>query len=163
MAQRHGILSAILVGGFVAGTLDIIYACVRGAQAGVSTERVLQSVASGLIGRPSYEGGAATAALGLGLHFAMTALMAAIYAGAATRLPALRTYWWLAGPAYGAGIYVVMNRVVVPLSAFPGKPFSLNLSGLAVHMLFVGLPIAFAAARWAPAATATSAAIAPAR
>ena len=163
MVQRHGILSAILVGGFVAGALDIIYACVRGAQAGVSTERVLQSVASGLLGRPSYAGGTATAALGLGLHFAMTTLMAVIYVAAAARLPALRSHLWLVGPAYGAAIYVVMNRVVVPLSAFPGKPFPLNLSGLAVHMLFVGLPIAFAAARWAPAATATSAAIAPAR
>ena len=163
MVQRHGIRTAILVGGFVAGALDITFACVRGELAGVSTERVLQSVASGLLGRPSFDGGVATAALGLGLHFAMTTLMAAIYVGAATRLPALRSHWWLAGPAYGAAIYVVMNRVVVPLSAFPGEAFSLNLMGLAVHMFFVGLPIAFAAARWAPAAAPAPTAAMPAR
>jgi hypothetical protein len=163
MVQRHGFPSAILVGGGVAGALDIVYACVRGSQAGVSAERVLQSVASGLLGRPAFDGGTATAALGLGLHFAMTTLMAAIYVGAATRLPLLRGHWWLVGPAYGAAIYVVMNRIVVPLSAFPGKPFALNLSGLAVHMFFVGLPIAFAAARWAPAAAAAPAAVAAVR
>ena len=152
--QRSGFRFAIFLGGFVAGALDIAYACVRGAMNGVSPERVLQSVASGLLGRPAYDGGAATALLGLGLHFAMTGLMAAAYVVAAARFPLLRDRWWLAGPVYGAGLYLVMNRIVVPLSAFPGGPFALNLSDLAVHMFFVGLPIALAAARWAPASRA---------
>lgn len=160
--RQNSFWTAIVVGGFVSGALDIIYACVRGVQAGATSERVLQSVASGLIGRPAFEGGGGTAALGLGLHFAMTLVMAAIYVVAAARVPALRTWWWLAGPAYGAAIYLVMNRVVVPLSAWPGKPFPLNLSGLAVHMFFVGLTIAFAAVRWAPAAQAGATAM-PAR
>jgi uncharacterized membrane protein YagU involved in acid resistance len=153
--QRSGFRFAIFAGGFVAGALDIAYACARGAMNAVSPERVLQSVASGLLGRPAYDGGAATALLGLGLHFAMTGLMAAAYVVAAVRFPVLRDRWWLAGPAYGAGLYLVMNRVVVPLSAFPGEPFALNLPGLAVHMFFVGLPIALAAARWAPASRAS--------
>jgi hypothetical protein len=153
---RSGFRTASLVGGSVAGALDIAYACVRGVMNGIAAERVLQSVASGLLGRPAFDGGAVTALLGLGLHFAMTGLMAAFYVAAAGRVPQLRMYWWLAGPVYGAVIYLAMNRVVVPLSAFPGQPFALNLSGLAVHMFFVGLPIAFAAARWMPASPAAS-------
>lgn len=147
--MRKGLV-AIGVGGFVAGALDIAYACVHGWVNGFAPDRILQSVASGLLGRAAYDGGAATATLGLALHFAMTWLMAAAFVAAAQRLELLRQSAWIAGPLYGAAIYLVMNRIVLPLSAFPGQqPTALSLPGLLVHMFFVGLPIALAAARWA--------------
>jgi hypothetical protein len=71
MAERHphpAIL--VLAGGFVAGTLDIAYACIFWAlKRGVPATRIFQSVAAGLLGQASFQGGGRTAALGLVLHY----------------------------------------------------------------------------------------------
>lgn len=154
--EGQGFWTAVLAGGAVSGALDIGYACARGAINGIAPVRVLQSVAGGLLGRSTFDGGTSTALLGLFLHFLMTMAMAAVFVVAAARLPLLRSHPIPVGLAYGAAIYWVMNRVVLPLSRFPGpQPTELNLSGLLVHMFLVGLPIALAAGRWAPPATAT--------
>ncbi len=115
----NGNLTAILVGGFVAGAIDISYAILANL-ARVAPERVLQSVASGLLGRASYQGGAPTAWLGLFLHFAMAIAMAAIFVAAARSLAPVRQHLIVAGLVYGALIYFAMRWVVVPLSRFPG-------------------------------------------
>ncbi len=65
----RGALPAIGITGLIVGTLDICSAFIHAATRGASPTRVLQFVASGLLGRRSFEGGLTTAALGLGLHF----------------------------------------------------------------------------------------------
>ena len=90
-AVANGNLTAILLGGFVAGAIDISYAIIANL-ARVAPEKVLQSVASGLLGRAAYQGGAATASLGLFLHFAMTIAMAAIFVAAARSLVPVRQH-----------------------------------------------------------------------
>lgn len=56
----------ILRAGLVAGALDITAACVSSwLRAGVGPVRVLQSVASGVLGADSYNGGLGSAALGV--------------------------------------------------------------------------------------------------
>jgi len=140
---------AILVGGGIGGAFDITYAIVFSSFRGVSATRVLQSVASGLLGRASYEGGASTAALGLGLHFLIALIWATIFWFACRRLPFLTQRPVLAGLLYGIVIYAGMNLVVLPLSAMPPRasfpPPVAIITGLAVHMLLIGLPIALAA------------------
>jgi hypothetical protein len=144
-------LSAILTGGFVAGFFDICYAVIYSyARSGVPPSRILQSVASGLLGRDAYSGGAATATLGLGLHFFMTLLMAAAYVVAARWRPVLVHRHILCGALYGAFLYAFMNLVVLPLSRFPPRPapaLITMITGLIVHMFLVGVPIALAARR----------------
>ena len=76
-----------------------------------------QSVASGLLGKASYEGGNATIVLGLALHFFIAFVMALVYVKASHRLPVLVCRPVLMGVLYGFVLYVVMNFVVVPLSA----------------------------------------------
>jgi hypothetical protein len=67
----------VLLGGLVAGTFDITYACTFWyLKRGVLPKRVLQSVASGLLGDASFTGGGRTAALGLVLHFFIATSMA---------------------------------------------------------------------------------------
>ena len=135
----------MLAGGLVAGTLDIAYACAFWAvKAGVPPRRIFQSVAAGLLGRPSFEGGAATAALGLALHFLIATSMSAAYYLVARRWPLLRRRPVPCGAAYGLILYAVMNYIVVPLSAAgPGSkdPLWIALS-IAVHVLLIGIPIA---------------------
>ncbi|MGQ0531685.1 MAG: hypothetical protein ACT4OF_03215 [Caulobacteraceae bacterium] len=114
------ILWGILLGGLIAGALDIVYAFVvyGPLSYGASPERVLQSVAAGWIGREaSQAGGWNTALLGLGAHFLIATLMAAIYVLAAQSFKALTKSPILWGFIYGLVLYVAMNYVVVPLSA----------------------------------------------
>src|SRR3982074_1927505 len=79
-ADRGRAMLFILAGGLVAGTLDITYAWVFWAlKAGVPAERIFQSVAKGLLGPASYRGGAATATLGLFLHYFIATSMSVVY------------------------------------------------------------------------------------
>jgi hypothetical protein len=137
----------IALAGLVAGACDITYACSVWAMRGVSPIRIGQSVASGLLGREAaVAGGVATGLLGFVLHFTMTLIMAAVYFTAATRVPLLVRRAVPCGLVYGLGIYLVMNYVVLPLSAI-GKaggsgPLALVVAEILVHMFLVGLTIA---------------------
>jgi hypothetical protein len=135
----------VLAGGLVAGTLDISYACIFWAlKAGVSPQRIFQSVAAGLLGKASFDGGAATAALGLALHYFIATMMALTYYLVARRLPLLARRPLLFGAAYGLLLYLIMNYVVLPLSAAGSgskDPLWVSLS-IVVHALFIGIPCA---------------------
>lgn len=111
---------AMLVGGLLAGALDIIYAFIiyGPLSYGMSPPQVLQSVAAGWIGRDAaMAGGMETAALGAVTHFAIALVMAAVFVLAAHAMPFLRANAVVWGLVYGVGLYVVMNYVVGPLSA----------------------------------------------
>jgi len=140
----------VLTGGVVAGTFDIVYACVFWAiKRGVSPQRILQRVAAGWLGEASMTGGVATAALGLATHFFIATSMSVTYYLVARRWPALWERPVAYGAAYGLPLYAVMNYVVVPLSAAgPSSkdPLWVGMS-IAVHMLLIGLPIALFARR----------------
>jgi hypothetical protein len=88
---------AILIGGAIAGGLDITYAIVFSGLRGVSAMRVLQSVASGLLGSPAFSGGALTAALGLVLHFFIAFWAAVIFYVASKEMPFLTRYSVVSG------------------------------------------------------------------
>ncbi len=80
-------LAAILLAGIVAGTVDIAAASLIG---GRDPMFISQYIAGGLLGRAALEGGMRTAALGLGLQWAMSAAIAAIFVAAGRALPVLR-------------------------------------------------------------------------
>jgi len=84
------------------------------------------------------------AALGLALHYAIVIVAAALFFAVARRWAWLREEPVTAGLAYGVAIYVFMNFVVLPLSAYPFPlrfPLLTTATGLLVHMVGVGLPI----------------------
>jgi hypothetical protein len=140
----------IMSGGLIAGTLDIAFACIYWAiDASVPAQRIFQSVAAGLLGEASFRGGAATAALGLGLHYLIATSMSLAFYLVAVRRPALVRRPVTYGVAYGLLLYVIMNYIVVPLSA-AGRgskdPLWIAL-GIAVHALLIGVPIALGARR----------------
>ena len=151
-------LKAIVVGGLLAGLCDMSYALIwfSGVK-GVPWMKVPQSVASGLIGKASFDGGLGTVFLGLGLHWLISFIWAAIFVVAARRfLPALLRKPIPVGLLYGAFIYIFMNWVVLPLGAMHTKPhfapWDTWLTGLAVHMFGIGLSISLSAAKTAPRA-----------
>jgi hypothetical protein len=69
---------------------------------------------------------------------------------ASRRLPALTRHWLRSGVAYAVAVYAVMTFVVVPLSALNARIPSLPeiAQGLTVHIVCVGLPIAFITRRF---------------
>jgi len=140
----------VLAGGLVAGTFDIVYACVFWAlKRNVPAMRVFQSVAAGLLGPASFQGGAGTAALGLALHYFIAVSMSVAYFLVARRWPRLWQRPLLCGTAYGLLLYGIMNYIVVPLSA--ANPGSRNLTwvllSVAVHAFLIGTPCALFARR----------------
>ncbi len=147
---RERTAALVVTGGLVAGMLDLAYACAFWAlKGGVPARRILQSVAAGLLGPASFAGGRASAALGFVLHFGIALGMAAVYWRAALRWPVLGLRPVPCGAAYGLLLYVVMNAVVVPLSAAPraSRDRLWVALGIVVHVFLVGLPIAVCVAR----------------
>jgi hypothetical protein len=148
--RRYSPGMAILIGGLIAGTLDITYAITYSAIRGMPPQSLLQFVASGLLGQASFEGGTATAGLGLLLHYLMMLIIAAIFYGLSRRLTFLVRKPVVWGPVFGFLVYWVMNLVVMQFSATPNKWRFIPLSfatGIIVHMFCIGLPIAWAAGR----------------
>lgn len=145
-ANRTQAFVYVLIGGLVAGTLDITYACVFWAlKAGVPPQRIFQSVAKGVLGAAAFTSGAASAALGLFLHFFIATTMSIAYYVVARRWPALVERPLVFGAAYGIALWCVMNYIVVPLSAARGGSLGPTLwvtLSIIVHALLIGVPIA---------------------
>ncbi len=108
-------LTAILLGGAIAGAVDIGAAMLIN---NVGLEVILRAIASGLKGHAAAtEAGTGILWLGFGLQLLMGVIIAAIYGVASLFLPVIARRWVLWGWLYGFAIYVVMNYVVVQLSA----------------------------------------------
>jgi hypothetical protein len=147
-------LDTILYGGLVVGILDGLFALIfYGLILGVKPMRIFQSVASGLLGKASYEGGIQTFLFGILLHFVVATCIAAVYYVASLKLPVLIHHAVICGLIYGMITYLGMNYVVIPLSAASSGRFSLRtfLPAFIGHALLVGLPIALLARRSAKA------------
>jgi hypothetical protein len=140
---------AILAAGFLAGALDILAAFAIYVPRGASAVRILQSISAGLLGAAAARGGAPTAALGLVLQFVIATTAAAVYYVASQRIAMLTARPVVLGAVYGVVVWVVMNFVVVPLSAVPKRPFDWSGAPLVllVHVICVGIPIAVTLAR----------------
>lgn len=166
--MRMSLPGAILGGGLTAGACDFIYASsFYYFWAQTPPLDIWRYVASGLLGPQASEGGHATAAIGVALHFFIACLMAAAFVLVSLRARFLARHALVSGPLYGVLLYYVMNGVVLPLSNVPTPPDMSNfpmvgqspvnfVGGLLIHALGVGLPIALfaraAMARTKPAA-----------
>ncbi len=144
------VIAAILAG-LAGGLLDIVGAIIVYGpilQTPITPERILQSVASGLLGRDAFNGGLGTASLGLAAHLVISFVAAGIYVLASTRLLILVSRPVLSGIAFGVAVYFFMTQVVVPLSAAPTRPLPALeqfLIALGLNVFLFGLPIAIIA------------------
>ena len=136
---------AIALGGGVAGTLDLLQACV------LFGWDIPLVIAGGLLGRSAFQGGAGTYILGVLLHYLIACSAAATYYAASRKLHFLAEHPLVCGLFFGAAVQEFMNLIVLPLSALHSRgPYSLHdlILGLAVHMVVVGLPISFSVWRF---------------
>jgi len=130
----------ILIGGALAATFDLIAAFISMGPG------VPLRIARGLLGNEALRGGAGTWLLGVFLHYFIAIAAAALYCFSSLKLEFLRSHWLVCGLFFGIAVFLVMNLIVVPLSAshymgpyqYPGL-----VQGIVMHMLIVGLPISF--------------------
>ena len=146
----RSIAKGIVMGGLLGGALDLLFAVSFAAYNGAAPNRVVQAIASGLLGNDAFSGGGGVEVLGLVCHFGLSVLWAAFFAAVAWRIPALSRRPLLAGIGFGLVVFVCMRLVVLPLSAYPRpvtfKPLATVLDLLS-HMLLFGTPIAVVVGR----------------
>ncbi len=148
---------AIFWGGLWCGILDILSAMVAwGIARGVPPIRIGNSVAAGLLGPAAAQGGVPVAMLGFACHFFIAFTAAAVYYAVSRKLTMLVEHPIICGLAYGEVVFLVMNMVVIPLSAIHRSPFAwtslspwpILVTGPIGHLFFVGLPIALATKKY---------------
>jgi hypothetical protein len=134
---------AITIGALAVATLDMLdCVVVYGLLRGVTVAQCFQGVASGLLGRASFQGGWPTVLLGGVLHLFNATVMVIVYFLAGKRLPLLTRRPVLSAVLYGCLVFVVMNFLVIPVSAARMMRITWpNLvNGLLGHIIAVSLP-----------------------
>ena len=134
---------AVAIGALAVATLDMLdCVVVYGLLRGVTATQCFQGVASGLLGRASYQGGWPTVLLGGVLHLFNATVIVTVYFLASRRLPLITRRPVASAILYGCLVFVIMNFVVVPLSAARVMRITLvNLvNGFLGHIISVGLP-----------------------
>jgi hypothetical protein len=147
-------LKPILYAAVLVGVLDITAACINlGVAYGFGPVRVLKGVAGGLLGRSAVEGGFATAALGLAMHFTMALTVTTIFYALSRRLPLPQKLLGVVavGLLYGAAVFAVNNFGTSPLLSWVRSLYlhtpvlfkpPMGWTQLVIHLFCVGLPIA---------------------
>jgi hypothetical protein len=140
--KRSRALPTIALAGLIAGILDITSAFVIAGIKGTGSLRMLQGIASGLLGQRSFEGGMATAGLGLAIHFLIAFTAAAVFYAASRKFSSLTEHAVVSGLLYGIAVYIFMYWIVVPL-AFPTARHSMSrdVTAVIIHIVLIGLPI----------------------
>lgn len=142
--HSHSILKPIAIATLVCGTLDILLAIILTVWRGREIGGMLRFVASGPFPSAT-DMGSAGAALGLLVHYALMAIMVAVFVIAVRQRPSLLDNPLLWGLVYGLITYVAMNLIVVPLrfpAAWPPKALGIATQ-LFAHIVLVGWPVAF--------------------
>jgi hypothetical protein len=144
--SRNSLLRLSVIGGIITGLLHLVVqiGIVFGLILKTPIISSLQYVASGAMGDAAFTGGLATALFGLVLDFIMTTIMAGVFIFGADRIPLLRRHVIPGSLLYGFGVFIVMNLIVLPLSAapaLPAPPMWLFIELILQHILLIGLPL----------------------
>ena len=144
--------NAILVTGLIAGVLDglaaVLLHVIRG---GRTPERIFNFIASGVFGPSAMTGGTPMVIAGIAFHMVIATIWTAIFFFAARQFDVLRRQILAASVAYGIFVWIMMNKVVLPLSRVQlGGPPTWNsiLIGATVLVVCIGLPVAIGAQRY---------------
>lgn len=147
---RPRAVPTIFLGALAIGTFDLIFAFTYyGFIRGVKPLRIFQGVASGIMGPDAFQGGLPTFIQGILLHYVVATCIATVFYLACLALPILYRRPLPGGLLFGIIAYLVMNYVVIPLSAARHGPFRLSsfLVEIIGHAFLVGLPLALIARR----------------
>lgn len=135
----------------IAGTLDIGENIVFNAFRHITAKQIFQYIASGLTGPWAFHAGAASVALGIGIHYTIALFWTVVYFAISTRLDLLVRRPVVCGLVYGVVVYAAMNYVVLPLTRVPharaAATVASRVSGVLAILFCIGLTIALLTAR----------------
>jgi hypothetical protein len=140
--------SRLVRAGVATGVTDALFAVALAVVYGSTVTRLWQGVASTVVGRSAFEGGARTALLGVAMHFAVAFTWSLVFLFLVNHSSWIRSV--LASPfgvvkvaaVYGPAIWLVMSLIVVPLLVQRAPTIAVRWwIQLAGHVPFVGLPI----------------------
>lgn len=140
----------LIRGWLLAGTLDITAAIVQTFLAGGTITRLMQYIASGVFGQAAFEGGMSYALVGLAFHYVIALGWSFLFLLIYPKLTFAPRHRLLTGIGYGAFVWFMMNRIVLPLSNVPQRPFDpvRSLIAAAVLMVAIGIPLSWVASRY---------------
>jgi hypothetical protein len=145
--------SAIVSAGLVVGILDITSAFIIWSLKGVTLTRGLQGMAAPLVGQESFQGGLATAALGLAIHFFIALVVTTVFYLASRKFIFLTQHAVVSGLLYGIAVYLFMYWLVLPLAFAKFRhSISNDAPAVIVRMILIGLPMALIVRRYSQGA-----------
>jgi hypothetical protein len=150
--DRPALWKVIAGATLLVGTLDISDAFIFYGLRSVPPTRILQGIASGVLGRAAFGMGHRSALLGLFFHFFIAFSATTVFLLASHKLPLAR-HPFLYGTLFGVALYVVMNYIVLPLSQIglrPTPPLIPLINGVAALIVCIGIPLALIARRYIP-------------
>jgi hypothetical protein len=160
-AKKPKAINTILLTGFIAGSLDAAAASINFyARTGNSPIRVWRFVASGVFGKNAYADpdSLLMPALGLLFHFCLAFSFTIFFFLLYPKIKLLARNIFVTGILYGFLVWLLMNKIIVPLSntaKLPPRPTSTILGvstqtilGMAFILFCIGLPIAFLTSRY---------------
>jgi uncharacterized membrane protein YagU involved in acid resistance len=148
-ADHPALWKVILGATLLVGVLDISDAFIFYGLRGTPPIRILQGIASGVLGRNAFSMGHRAALLGLFFHFFIAFSATTVFLLAARKLPLAR-HPFLNGALFGVALYIVMNYIVLPLSKIglrPTPPLVPLINGIAALVFCIGIPLALIARR----------------
>ena len=150
--DRPALWKVIIGATLMVGTLDISDAFIFYGLRGVTPTRILQGIASGVLGRAAFAMGHRSALLGLLCHYFIAFSATTVFLLASHKLPVAR-HPFLYGTLFGVALYLVMNYIVLPLSKIglrPTPPLIPLINGVAALIFCIGIPLALIARRYIP-------------
>jgi hypothetical protein len=147
--KKSTAVPTIATGGLIVGILDITSAFIIWWSRGVRPVHGLQGISAGLLGSQSYQGGIATAGLGLTIHFFVAFAVITVFYVASRKVWFLTQHALVSGLLYGVAVYLFMYWFVLP-HVFSTFRHSISNDALAVvvHMFLIGLPTALVVRRY---------------
>lgn len=146
--SSEGPWRTIILTGLVAGTLDAVGAIVVYQAKPVG---MFQFIASGAFGAgKAFSGGLTMVFWGVLFHYIIAFSWTIIFFFMYPVFPFMRKNKYVTGLLYGIFVWVMMNRVVLPLSQISQGPFNIRgaLIGASILMVAVGLPISLLTHRY---------------
>jgi hypothetical protein len=135
-------MTMIILTGLVVGILDILGAIiVYQSEPG----RLFRAIASGAFGAgAAFSGGTIMVFWGVLFHFIIAFAWTILFFLVYPMFPPLWKNKYITGLLYGVLVWIVMNRIVIPLSAIAPRPFDATsaIIGTSILVVAVGLPIA---------------------
>jgi len=150
--QRNSLLRLCVISGLIIGTAHAIsyHWFISSVLGGYPLTSVYQYIASAALGESAFAGGIATALLGVLFHYIVSFIVAGVFVLGADRIFLLRRYPVVSSLLYGLGVFIIMNMIVIPLSAAPPLPVpttSQLILNILDHILVIGLPLGILAWR----------------